>query len=69
MYYRICKKREEDWTHILRECEDTREDVGIKGLMDGDGKGYEIMKKIEKKERRGERWKRKQRERWGRRRK
>ena len=48
---RICKKREEDWTHILRECEDTREDVGIKELMDGDGKGYEIMKKIEKKKR------------------
>jgi len=43
---RICGEKEEDWTHILRECEATREELEIRELMKENGGGYEIMKRI-----------------------
>lgn len=46
---RICGEKEEDWMHILRECEETREEVEIRELMEENGRGYEIMKRINKK--------------------
>ena len=60
---RICGERKEDWMHVLRECEATRGEIEIRELMDEKGGGYEIMKRIEKKDRRKKRWKRKQGER------
>jgi len=43
---RICGEKEEDWTHILKECEATREELEIGELMEENGGGYEIMKRI-----------------------
>lgn len=43
---RICKEKEEDWTHILKECEATKEEIELRELMDENGGGYEKMKRI-----------------------
>lgn len=45
---RICKKGIEDWNHILRECEETKEEIEIKVLLEENGGGYEVIKKIER---------------------
>ena len=46
---RICNEKEEDWVHIIKECEETKEEIEFRDLMDENGGGYEVMKKIEKK--------------------
>lgn len=44
---RICKKGIEDWNHILRECEKTKEKMEIEALLEENGGGYEVIRKIE----------------------
>ena len=45
---RICKKGIEDWNHILKECEETKEEIDIKTLLEENGGGYKVIKKIER---------------------
>ena len=44
---RICKEGIEDWNHILKECEETKDKIEIKELLEENGRGYKVIKKIE----------------------
>jgi len=44
---RICREAEESLFHILKECDATKNDMSIEEFI-GEGKGLELMKKIEK---------------------
>lgn len=57
---RICENEEESITHVLRESQATRNDIQIGEFLSEEGKGLEIMRRIEqergKKEKEGVRW-------------
>jgi len=46
---RICGKDEESITHVLKECEATRDDLQIEELLSEEGRGLEVMRRKRKK--------------------
>lgn len=45
---RVCREREENIAHILKECEATKVEVTPEEVLNEDGRGCEIMKRIDR---------------------
>lgn len=43
---RVCRKEEESITNAIRRCEDTKSKIKMEKLLNGDGNGWEVMKRI-----------------------
>jgi len=48
---RICGRGEESLTHVLKECEATRDNIQSEDFLSEEGGGLEIMRKIERERR------------------
>lgn len=46
--YKVCRKEEESITHIIRKYEETKNQMKLEEFLNGDGKGWEVMKRIDR---------------------
>jgi len=44
---RMCGEEMESIAHVLKECEETRDEISEEEFLKEDGKGWEVMKRIE----------------------
>jgi len=44
----VCGEEIESITHVLKECEETRGEISEEKFLKENGKGWEVMKRIEK---------------------
>lgn len=43
---RVYRKEEKSITHVIRKCEEMKNEIKLEEFLSGDGKGWEVMKKI-----------------------
>lgn len=41
-------EKEESITHVIRKCEEMKNEITLKEFLSGDGKGWEVMKRIDR---------------------
>lgn len=45
---RMCGEGTENLSHVLKECEATKDEIRIEELLNEDGRGLEVMKRIQR---------------------
>lgn len=43
---RVYRKEEESITHVMRKCEEMKNEITLEEFLSGDGKGWKVMKRI-----------------------